>query len=223
MFAVLREEIRSGKHPVGARLPTERELIQRFDVSRVCVREALAALRSMGLVSSRQGSGVYVSDAQAEGNGVLLTATTHAEILDCLELRLAIEVEAVGLAAMRRSPSQLDAMTDCLVEMRRCIEAGSPSDEADWAFHRAVAAAGGNKYFTRLMDGLGARAIPRNSLPGQKRDATWETAQHAEHMAILQAVSAQDRDAARATMRTHLTNAMARYREMRVAALMKKV
>jgi GntR family transcriptional regulator len=58
---VLQDEIVKGKHPVGARLPTENELCQRFAVSRHTVREALRHLRDFGFVSPRQGSGTTVA------------------------------------------------------------------------------------------------------------------------------------------------------------------
>ena len=220
LFAILRDEIRSGTHRIGSRLPTERELIARFGASRVAVREALAALRSVGLVASRQGSGVYVAADGGDGEGVVLTATTHAEILDCLELRLAIEVEAAGLAATRRSMSQLDRMTECLAQMKARVDAAQASSEPDWAFHLEIAKATGNEYYGRFMAGLGPGAIPRSQLQKgamSSAQSEREVSLLEEHLAVLRAIASQDSEAARVAMRVHLGNAIARYREMRVS------
>ena len=216
IFKALRGEIVAGTWSEGARLPTEREMVARFGASRGAVREAVASLRSVGLVTSRRGSGVFVAtspgaDAPASGS--------HSDALDSLELRLAIETEAAGLAARRRTPSQLDEIADHLAAMNSVIAEGRPAPDADWNFHVAVAAATGNAHFTRFMQGLGPRAIPRSIAPRAAQiapeDARRECALLGEHFAVFRAISDRNPDAARAAMRTHLEGAMARYRHLR--------
>src|SRR6476660_7970785 len=110
LVSQLRNEIVGGKLPVGAQIPTEAQLMRTFGVSRTVVREAVAALRAEGLVTTRQGRGAFVA---AAGTGVPFQVTPEdasslADILKILELRATLEVEAAGLAAERRTPADLD-------------------------------------------------------------------------------------------------------------------
>ena len=216
IFKVLRGEILAGAWPTGARMPTEREMVARFGASRVAVREAVASLRSVGLVTSRRGSGVFVTAPPASDSPV---AGSHADALDSLELRLAIETEAAGLAALRRTPSQLDEIAEHLATMNADIADGRPAPDADWGFHLAVATATGNRHFVRFMEGLGPRAIPRSVAPRAvsltPADARRESKLLEEHFAVFRAISDRNPDAARAAMRAHLDGAMARYRHLR--------
>lgn len=222
VFATLRDQIRSGAYPVGSRLPTERELTERFHASRVVVREALAALQSVGMAAARRGSGTYVTSLKAAGDGMVLDPETHAEIVECLELRLAIEVEAAGLAAQRRSDAQLEVVAETLAAMKSRIEAGLASGAADWEFHLAVARATNNGYFQRFMQALGPKAIPRAKIetaaPGEAARVAFEAQLLSEHMAVHRAIVAQDHAAAREAMRRHLRNALDRYRHLRADA-----
>ena len=114
-------EIRSGRLAPGARLPTELELMAAMGVSRTVVREAVAALRAEGLVTTRQGSGAFVAaDAsrvpfRIDPDGL----SSIADVLEVMELRLAIEVEAAALAAERITPERLAPIARAL----RAIEA----------------------------------------------------------------------------------------------------
>ncbi len=222
VFAALRDQICSGAYPVGSRLPTERELTEMFGASRVVVREALAALQSIGMAAARRGSGTYVTSIKAAGDGMILDPETHAEILECLELRLAIEVEAAGLAAQRRSPGQLAAAAEALARMKTRIEAGLAAGAADWAFHVAVARATNNAYFQRFMQALGPKAIPRakfeEDAPLDAAHARLEAQLLAEHVAVYRAIDAQDHAGARDAMRRHLRAAQDRYRLLRADA-----
>ncbi|KAB2875677.1 MAG: FadR family transcriptional regulator, partial [Bauldia sp.] len=105
----LSEEIVAGKLAPGTRLPTEHELMRSFGVSRTVVREAIAALRSEGLVETRQGSGAFVAaDSRRRPFRIDPEGLESVEqVLDVLELRICIEVEAAGLAAERRSTADI--------------------------------------------------------------------------------------------------------------------
>src|ERR1700746_1497997 len=90
-------EIRAGHLASGEKLPTEQELIAQFGVSRTVIREAMASLRSEGLVVSRQGSGVFVADHQATTFRIV-SDELHSltEIENVMQLRIAVELEAAG-------------------------------------------------------------------------------------------------------------------------------
>lgn len=214
----LRDEIGAGQWPTGSRLPSERALTERFETSRVVVREALAALRSLGMVAPRKGSGVYVTAHEPRSEGLVLAPRTRAEILDTLELRRAIEVEAAGLAASRAGPAQFQRIGDALEAMRRAVEAGQGAAAHDWAFHVAIAEATNNACFPRTMTAFGADAIPRLRRAAKALDdPERERRLLDEHESIFVALAAQDAEASRQAMHTHLSGALARYRSSAVA------
>src|SRR5215510_11354807 len=98
----LSADIRGGRLAPGDRLPTEQELTSSMGVSRTVVREAVAALRADGLVVTRRGSGAYVAENPTGPFRIAAPpAGSLAAVLDVMELRLAVEVEAAGFAAER--------------------------------------------------------------------------------------------------------------------------
>src|SRR6218665_882106 len=158
----LTRRIRDQVYEVGTRLPSEKELEAEFEVSRTVVREAVAALRSDGIVEARPGIGVFVSSS---GRGKALQFFAPApdrlsEALEIIELRIGVEVEAAGRAAERHTAEQIE-------EIRRCLDAmlddngGQESPLLDFAFHMAIARATNNSYFPRFLDFLGPHLIPR--------------------------------------------------------------
>ena len=98
-----------GQFPPGSRLPSEAQLTEAHGVSRTVVREAIAALRADRLVEARQGAGVFVLEAEVPAPTPLFLRNIDHErvssMIELLELRTAVEVEAAGLAALRRSPA----------------------------------------------------------------------------------------------------------------------
>ncbi|HZX87191.1 MAG TPA: GntR family transcriptional regulator, partial [Reyranella sp.] len=104
----LAAEIRSGRLQPGNKLPTEPELVAQFAVSRTVVREAVSRLKSIGLVESRQGSGVYVLEAAIPPLSFDANeAVSREAVIQMVEVRRALEAEVAGLAAQRRSPEDL--------------------------------------------------------------------------------------------------------------------
>ena len=106
----LRQAIAAGQFPPGTKLPSEAQLVEAHGVSRTVVREAIAALRADKLVEARRGAGVFVLTTPVANDSLLsLHAVDPARVssmIELLELRTAVEVEAAGLAALRRSPAQ---------------------------------------------------------------------------------------------------------------------
>ena len=99
--------IRSGRLKPGAKLPTEQQLTASRGVSRTVIREAVGRLVADGLVTARQGAGVYVNEAQPTLGSLLADITSKVSVvLNVLEVRMAVEIEAAALAAQRRSASQ---------------------------------------------------------------------------------------------------------------------
>src|SRR5881409_4201348 len=108
LFEQLAGEIRSGRLAPGARLPTEQALTRAARVSRTVVREAVAALRAEGLVITRQGVGAFVPENARRPLRIDFDQLSPLRaVLDVMELRTGIEIEAAGLAADRGSASQI--------------------------------------------------------------------------------------------------------------------
>ena len=107
----LSAEIRSGRLAPGAKLPPEARLAEQFAVSRTVVREAVSQLKSLALVESRQGSGVYVSASLpfAPLNFDARHAQSRDAVVQMVEVRRALEAEVAALAAQRRTSADLGA------------------------------------------------------------------------------------------------------------------
>ncbi|MXN17913.1 FCD domain-containing protein [Pseudooceanicola sp. GBMRC 2024] len=216
----LRSQILDGTYAVGARLPTEAALMEGFGVSRTVIREAVATLRYIGLVEPRQGAGVFVLDHPAIRPGDEtwgIDPGRASSVLEVLELRRVIEIEAAGLAAQRRSPAQEGHILEQYDALHRAFRDGLPTAEADFRFHLAIADATNNPRFRDFMTLLGAGLIPRHTFdapqgaPGPDPDAA---AADAEHGALLNAILAGDAGAARDAMQVHMDNSVTRYRNL---------
>ncbi len=193
------ELITEGVFPPGSRLPGERELAERFNVSRVTIREAAIALQAIGKVDIRTGSGIYVCEKQPSSANAL----PDVSAFELTEARSMIEGEAAALAAKVISD-------ETLAELERLVEEmGSNTDDvslaADREFHATIARASGNKAIVFTIESLWRM---REELPKVKHsynavcdeDATKRAK---EHLEILQALQARNPEAARRAMREH--------------------
>jgi GntR family transcriptional repressor for pyruvate dehydrogenase complex len=213
----LTTEITSGKLAPGERMPTEQEMIAAFGVSRTVIREAVAALRSEGLVVTRQGIGTIVADGTRRPFRLDLDELRSiAEIVEVAELRTGVEIEAAGLAAERASSAALKRMEEAFKEVDRAISRGEDAVDQDFAFHCSIAEATGNPQFRRFLDFLGRFIIPRQmirseAVAGENRPAYLRRIQN-EHADIRDAIRTRKVTDARAAMRKHLLNSRKRYK-----------
>jgi DNA-binding FadR family transcriptional regulator len=216
----IKKEISGGRLAPGARLPTEQELMTAMGVSRTVVREAVAALRADGLVTTRQGSGAYVAadvsrvPFRIDPKGL----SSIEDVLAVMELRQAIEVEAAALAAERITTRRLAPIARALRAIETAIRKGEGAVNEDFAFHLAIAAASDNPRFTELLEFLGHHVIPRQSVrvalspPAEQRQYLVRIQR--EHGRIYEAIRHGDTGAARKAMRYHLTRSLKRYRRL---------
>lgn len=221
IVAALRARIDSGQVQPGDKLPTEPQLSAEFGVSRTVIREAVAALRSDGLLQSRQGSGVFVLAPTRTERGMLteVDRSKLSSVLSLLELRIAVETEAAALAAQRCSPDQEEAMLAALAHLRAEVQAGKNAVEADFAFHKSIAAASGNPRFVDMLTMFGEALIPRSRVgDAAQTDPDYLSALDGEHVAVVQAIQNRDPEAARRAMRDHLTHSQRRYRAMQMGS-----
>lgn len=220
------ERVRTGALPVGAKLPTESAFMEEFGVSRTVVREALSKLQASGVVQTRHGVGTFVvglGDASAFRIGPEQLATLR-DVIAVLELRIGLETESAALAAARRTEANLKVMRQALDEFAAAVSQGLDAVAADFTFHSEIARATQNPHFADLIGALGMTAIPRARLDPAKPATPADIERlgylrrvNGEHESIYEAIAAQDAEAARAAMRTHLANS--RERRRRAAAL----
>lgn len=217
LVARLTDDITSGKIPPGSRLPTEQELIAATGVSRTVVREAVAALRADGLVITRQGVGAFVPENARRPLRIDFDQLSPLRaVLDVMELRTGIEIEAAGLAADRASPAQIRKIVDCLDAVDVALRRGEDAIAQDFALHCSIADATGNPQFKRFLEHLGRFVIPRQTIrggPGIPKRVYSETFQQ-EHRDIVQAIRGRAVAPARAAMRRHLLNSRKRYQRL---------
>ena len=194
----LTAEIGSGRIAPGERLPTEQELTAALGVSRTVVREAVAVLRAEGLVETRQGVGAFVvrniqrRPFRIDPDGL----HSIAEVVEVMELRTGIEVEAAGIAAERANAASRRNMAKSLAAIDAAVARGDAAIDEDFAFHQAIAESTGNPHFMRFLEFLGRFLIPRQSVRvGLKTTKDLRSyLQHiqAEHCAIAAAIDAGD-------------------------------
>ncbi len=212
------DRIRSGAIGAGARLPTELAMAAQLGVSRTVVREAIARMKSEGLVESRQGAGAFVSHPGRRPIALSIdpqTARSITSVLQILELRRTVEAEIAEIAAQRRTGQDLAAIKRACAAIARDVRSGGDGVAADVAFHRAIAAATHNPYFNLLLDYLQlflyhAVGVTRAN---EARRIDFMRQFESEHRAIIAAIERSDAAAARRAARLHMDNARVRIGE----------
>ncbi|MBA4205370.1 FadR/GntR family transcriptional regulator [Pannonibacter phragmitetus] len=210
--AQIARDISEGRIKPGDRLPTEHALAKTLGVSRTVVREAIAQLRNEGLVETRQGVGAFVTEPQARPIRIAQNDLDDRESFrDLFQLRLPLEIEAAGLAALHHTAEDLARLDEALAQMTGAEKWTEQGIIADLAFHRAVADATGNAYFGMFIGFIAERislAINAARASAVLEEIVETTI--AEHVAVRDAIASRDAMAARAAMRQHLTGAASR-------------
>ena len=209
--------IQGGSLKPGEKLPTESAIMQIHGVSRTVVREAISHLQAAGLVETRHGIGTFVLEPAPASLGIPTDAIiTVRDVLAVLELRISLETEAAWLAAARRTEAQAEQMQVLLRKMRDDSDAGDQSVDHDVHLHLLIAEATGNRYFVEFLRHLGTTIIPRARFNAarivQDDPVRYIERLNREHDEICQAIVRRDPEAARAAMRTHLSNSRERLR-----------
>jgi GntR family transcriptional repressor for pyruvate dehydrogenase complex len=226
VVAELSERIRGGALRPGDKMPTESEIMNQLGVSRTVVREAISRLQAARLVQTRHGIGTFVLEPQERESflGGVPSELTVRDVMAILELRISLEAEAAGLAAVRRTDENLKEMRRSLDEFQQHVAARTGNAvAADVAFHLELAKATGNRYFHSILSQLGNTIIPRtrvNSAALAHNDPeTYLDRVNREHEDIYDAIERRDPESARAAMRMHLSNSRERLRRAQEAGV----
>lgn len=203
----IEESIVKGDLKPGDQLPAERELAQRFGVSRTAVREAVKALREKGLVEAYSGRGTFITDGttQAVRQSLdLMVKIGQSEGSSHLaEVRAILEPEIAALAAQRIQDSEVATMREAVAVMDRSNQDPQAYIEADLDFHLALAEGADNPMILSLLDPivglLREQRLRIFQVPGGPQRGQFH------HKRILEAVERHDPEAARDAMRAHLS------------------
>ena len=196
--------IDGGECPPGGRLPPERELAERVEVSRPTVREALIALEALNRVEVKTGSGVYVLPPPPESSGLDLSVSAF----ELTEARALIEGEAAALAATMITDEQLIELEKALHEMAdESEDSDLISEVADQKFHQVISRATHNKMLSSVIDNLW---YIRNNSPAVHKAyesicSTDSKALVQEHQGIYDALVRRDAAATRTAMHSHFS------------------
>ena len=154
VYEQLRDLIFRGQFNPGEKLPTERELAHSLGVSRPTIKSAISKLVNMGLVEQRQGQGSFVRSFRSQYLDNPLRQvmdSREVNLSDLLEVRSGLEVNAVGLAAMRATKEDVQALDNCLQDMLEKVDQGLVGADEDVAFHMNIAYATKNPAQIFLM------------------------------------------------------------------------
>jgi len=197
--------VADGKVKSGDRLPPERELTERFRVSRTSVREAMRALESTGLVEIRPGEGAFVRSVSVESliePLALVILAQREAIAELYEARRLLEPSIAALAARRASPEEVAELARIVDEQAREVSAGRTGFAQDAAFHTAIAHSSHNRAITRivstLMDLLAQSREESLQAPGRPQRS------HQDHRRVLAAIEAGDPRRAQQAMEDHV-------------------
>jgi len=200
----------------GDRLPPERELAQRLEVSRPSVREAMIALETAGIIEVRTGDGTYVRRLVPEGQPTLPWATQSEAVpgtFEQFQARKLVEPELTALAAEAATPEEIDALHDAVERAAALFARGEDAEVDDYLFHTLLAECSRNSVLAGLV----------RHLWDLRQHPMWKTARsrivkpvHRQQVvkdrrAIVAALRRRDAEGARAAMRAYLANAEKRF------------
>lgn len=212
------QRVVQGALRVGDKLPTESELMQQYSVSRTVVREALSRLQAGGFIETRHGIGSFIQPQTAQGGFHINPndLVTIQDTLDLLQLRQSLESAAAGIAAMKRTDADLEAMRDILREFEHLLAQSQETIDADFRFHLCIAQATGNRYFVDILSHMGQTVIPRTRINtaslGPETQQRYLQRVHDEHQEIYKAILMRNPLVASSAMQMHLNNSTERLR-----------
>ncbi|KAB2496280.1 FadR/GntR family transcriptional regulator [Priestia endophytica] len=202
--------IKNGDLKPGDKLDSVWQLAENFQVGRSAIREALSALRAMGLIEMRQGEGTFVREFDPSMISLPITTAVlmkKEDIENLLEVRKVLEVGASGAAASKRTEEDLINMKNILEKMMNSVGDEELGEKADFQFHLAVAKASQNPLLVGLMNNVGEMML--QSMRETRRvwlysKETTSQRLYDEHMQIYKAIEAMDVRRAQDLMISHL-------------------
>lgn len=212
--AALLDHVLSERLAPGTSLPSMDALAAILGVSRPVVREALNALKALGVVEITNGKKTVVRRLDNEVLHIYFRRAVQeidASIREVMEIRLGIETRAASLAARHRTDAHLEALKELLGGMETAKTDAETFSRLDSTFHRAIAEASGNRLILHVVESL-ETALRNAAYHGLKRivDDTALEAVVVEHRGIVEAIERRDEVAAAGVMQVHISAALQR-------------
>ncbi len=217
------DEILEGRLKRGDQIESDRELAKKLNVGRSAVREALKVLDVLGMIDIRLGQGTYITSRETNFFSVPLSWSLFldgAQVKSILQVRGALELRAVQLAAQCEDKNKLDKLTDIYYRMQKTFQESKDSDnlqhalqetlDADIEFHTCIAECSGNPIILSMLTTI-RNFLKRVSGTGMV-DAEQLQAVVEEHQKLYGAIISGNVEAATETMMKHLVASMARYK-----------
>ena len=198
---------------VGTRLPSETEIARQLGVSRPVVREALAFLRADGLVESRQGQGLFVTDQVVLRIRADELRSAQTGLRDLLEMRRALEAETARLAAQRRTSADVTKLRAALDAMAKAESEGRDGVVEDLDFHLMIAATSRNPLLIKVIhfwSSLLKEAIGFLREEDKSDEAILQSRQ-SRHEEIFHLIESGDADGAHNAMDDHMNETLKRF------------
>ncbi len=208
--------IESGVYKAGDQMPSERELMERFEVGRPAIREAMQSMVSQGLLTISQGERARVTRPTArtvmgriDAVARHMLATSPQSLEHLKEARLFFEVGMARIAARRASPQDVETLRRRLAAQRACVGVSERFVDADMAFHRAIGAMSGNPIYEAVSAAMLDWVFEHHTelLVWTGRESTTLS----EHRLIVDTIEANDAEAAADAMAAHINRSRNQY------------
>ncbi len=189
----------------GEKLPSERMLSDKFEVSRSNVREAINKLEFYGILKSMPQSGTFVADIGVIAmNGMIedILRLDEPDFKSLVETRILLELKTVRLAALRRTESDLEQIENALNAFKNKVLNGEDAVQEDLLFHLAIAKASGNSSINAFMLKITPEIIT-NFKKYHVCDVDQSHSAIKEHEAIFEAIKKQNTQEAKQKMKEH--------------------
>jgi len=207
----IRQAIFNGLLLPGHKLLPEREMAEKFQTSRVALREALRALEKEGMITIKRGSGggAFVADFDNALRALLDSLSTvvklgQAKSAHLTETRAILEPEITRLATLRATPENIQAVEAVVVAQEKELESGELSRKLDMEFHRRVAQAANNPVLNIVVNAVNESI--RDAIFRSKRSIEMRGRVVQYHRNILEALKSKDAARARAVMTEHVVD-----------------
>jgi len=198
-------QINTGKLKPGSKLPSERELMELFQVSRSSVREALHSLTMIGLLETYPGAGTFVSKQLTDMIAARIEWSLllgNQELLELMEVREPLEIQAAGLAAERATPEEISGLREVIQRYAISLKTGENLMENELLVHRTIAQMAGNPTLLRFINTF--QAFLHEYRTSRKIGFSTDEVSVTEYMEILSAIEQGDDEKARACMTRHI-------------------
>jgi len=201
--------VRVGNLKAGDRLPSERELAQSFGVSRPTIREAVRALAVLGVLKTRHGGGIFVSELRAEellGPLQFFLSLEETSVDSLYDARQLIEGGIAARAAAAATPGDVTTLRELIVQQKAAIDDPQAYRVLDIAFHKHIHILGANPFLSRAATSLNTLGLEFRTVASESTQVIAQSL--LDHAAIVAALGSNDADAAERAMRQHMRNVL---------------